>query len=276
MLYSFPKQGRFLKRKTILYFFHNIVVINIMNLRTHFHEEHLPLAMATNMISLKNCPTVLLPTPTTFLITLVLVPRKASALDKAEIKWWSLDLLLEPSTTKILDLVTMSLRELDQRLTTHFQLKSNTLIKSRWEFLDLDNIPLLSLSIKMANISMQDTRTAASEILEEFLEGAKPLRTNFLGLEPTMLLPIKTFHQRENTVYQTLRTAWLVALEAQCEETSAWTVRPQVLETTEFQANLATMPQRNPSKTTTRKTWTKALKPNQVWLSDLIYFFILE
>ena len=230
--------------------------------------------MAINMISPKNYPTVLLPTPITSLITLVPVPRKVSALDKAETKWWSLDLLLEPSAIKILGLVTMNTKELAQPSTTHFLLKLSILTKNKWEFLDLDSIPLPSHSIRMENTSMQDTRTAVLEILEEFLVGAKPLRTNSLGLELTMSQLTKTFLQRESTASQILKIVCPVALEAQSEVTLVWTVRPQDLETTEFQVSSATMLRRSPSKRGTSKTWTKVLKPSPMQLSDLIYFFI--
>lgn len=76
MLYSFPKQSRFLKRKTIQYSGSYLDAINFMNSKTPYPIEAQLLAMVENMTSLENYQELLLPTLTTSLTTTVPVLKK--------------------------------------------------------------------------------------------------------------------------------------------------------------------------------------------------------
>jgi len=102
MLYSFPKQSRFLKRKTILYIYFNLDVISSINLKTLCLREGLALAMELNMTSLGNCLIVLLQILTMFPIVFILAQRRVSLLAKVGKKWWSLVPWKVPYTIKTL------------------------------------------------------------------------------------------------------------------------------------------------------------------------------
>ena len=107
----------------------------------------------------------------------------------------------------------MKSKTLDQLSTTHSQLRSIIPIRNKLMFLDQDNIPQHLLLIKMENTSMLDTKTAVSEILEEFLEDVRQHRINYQDLELTMFLCIKIFLLRENTAFQVHKTVWQEVLE---------------------------------------------------------------
>ena len=62
MLYTFPKQSRFLKRKTMLYILLHLDAKNSMNSKAHFLPEGQGLATAPSLISHGNFLIVLLPT----------------------------------------------------------------------------------------------------------------------------------------------------------------------------------------------------------------------
>ena len=82
MLYSFPRQPRFLKRKTILYFLPHPDATSTTNSKTLFPTEEPLWATVTSTTSPRNFPSLLLPT----LTTSAQVPTKASASVKAETK----------------------------------------------------------------------------------------------------------------------------------------------------------------------------------------------
>jgi hypothetical protein len=83
MLYTFPKQPRFLKRKTILYFLPHLDVTSTMNSRIPSRTGQPLSDMVISTTSPKNFLSLLLLTPTTLVIALAPVPRRASASDKA-------------------------------------------------------------------------------------------------------------------------------------------------------------------------------------------------
>jgi len=88
MLYTFSKQPRFLKRKTILYDMYYSVVKSSMNSKILFLIEELALDMVRNMISLRNYHKPLHLTLIITLRTKFQQKRKVLPLEKVERKWW--------------------------------------------------------------------------------------------------------------------------------------------------------------------------------------------
>lgn len=87
MLYSFPKQSRFLKRKTLLYFSSHPAAIASTTSRVPSLLAAPALATATNMTSLASLPLRHPPIPTT--LTLPPIRKLALPSVKAEREWWS-------------------------------------------------------------------------------------------------------------------------------------------------------------------------------------------
>ena len=106
MLYSFPKQSRFLKRKTILYPSPHQDAIDSTISRAPSPHAALASAMDINMISPENHPPHHHPTHTTSIVHQI--KRPASLSEKVEKEWWSPVLLLILSKTRIQDRVTIS------------------------------------------------------------------------------------------------------------------------------------------------------------------------
>ena len=86
MLYSFPKQSRFLKRKKILYIYINLGVISSINLKILFLLEEQALVMEQNTTSQDNCLIVLHLILIIILIAFTAAPTRVSRLDKVERK----------------------------------------------------------------------------------------------------------------------------------------------------------------------------------------------
>ena len=106
MLYSFPKQSRFLKRKTLLYLCSHPAAIASMISRAPSLLVELASAMDINMTSLASLPPRHRPIPTTS------IARQTTStdlpLERAERGWWSLAHLLLPFRTRTLGPATMS------------------------------------------------------------------------------------------------------------------------------------------------------------------------
>ncbi len=84
MLYTFGKQNRFEKRKTIMYVSLHSDVIKCTNSKTPFQDEEPPSAMDTSTTSPKTSLNHLLPIPTISMTPSKAVPRKDFLLDKVE------------------------------------------------------------------------------------------------------------------------------------------------------------------------------------------------
>ena len=122
MLYSFPKQSRFLKRKTILYASPHADAIDSTISRAPSPPGEQVLAMDISMISPKNHPHHHHPTP----ITSIAHQTKRPALpsEKVEKEWWSPDLWSIPFKTRTQALVTIKCRTNVRRSATLFQGRS--------------------------------------------------------------------------------------------------------------------------------------------------------
>jgi len=82
MLYTFPKQSRFLKRKTMLYTIPHLDVKNFMNSKAHFLPEEQGLATVLSLISLDNFLIAHLPTLIIFRTVFIQVLKKVLHLEK--------------------------------------------------------------------------------------------------------------------------------------------------------------------------------------------------
>ena len=82
MLYTFSKQSRFLKRKTMLYIILHLDAKSSMNSKAHFLPEEQGSAMAASLISLGNFLIAHLPTLIIFQTVFIQVQKKALHLEK--------------------------------------------------------------------------------------------------------------------------------------------------------------------------------------------------
>lgn len=168
MLYSFPKQGRFLKRKTILYWCPYSDVTSSTNSKTPSPTGRPPSGMDTNMTSPRSLPAPHLQTPTISMTNYQQVPRRASLLDKAGRGWLSQVLSWELSATRTQAQATMNPRPPSLTFYTLFLVKSNTWIRNRSMFLGLDNIQWPSPLARTVGTSMLSIKTAVWETLGRY------------------------------------------------------------------------------------------------------------
>ncbi len=109
MLYSFPKEQRFVKRRKILYICFDVDATIFTNWRTPFHHDLLPLDSEINMILLSSPIILLHPTLIILKISSKKIYIKDSLLERVENKCRPQVLWLNSWETKTQVLATISL-----------------------------------------------------------------------------------------------------------------------------------------------------------------------
>ena len=205
MLYSFAKQSRFLRREPQTYPSLHLALRSSMNSRPRLPPALLALAMAANMILLRNCRRVRRLIPIALLMDVL--KRRDSLLGKVGRIWSSLGLSLPLSLIKTQGLaITRSIANAPKsRIRSQGKYSKKT--KNRSAFQGRANTALLFPSAKTGSTSMPNTKTAACQISAECWDVAKQQRKSCQGQPATMCPRTKLYRPRGGTACPARRTA---------------------------------------------------------------------
>lgn len=227
MLYTFPKQPRFLKRKSRMYHHHHTGAIDSMISKTHSRNEEPDLAMVTSTISLRTCQAHLHPTITRSRM-IWLIRKKGFRSDRAEMPWPPLDHLPTLSATKIQDLITTTSNKSENNSFTPCPRKSSSKIKKWKPYQDQVSTLQPSQSTNKEDISRLNIELAVSVISEKEWECHKVqlLSKEYQDLELMTYQVITISRPRENIVYRGQSTVWVTVLEVRIKEEMWCSIEP--------------------------------------------------